>query len=679
MVGEGRGGGTKRPTGVIAAYGWWPSPWSAAEVAAGKVSRSGLTAAGGHVLWTESRPREAGRQVVVGSVAGGPVVDLSPAGASVRSRVHEYGGGAATATVTALFYVDQSDQHWYRVPLRGDGRPEPLASSGTDARYADGRVTPSGRWLLSIEEDPGADVGRRRLVAVAARGGGPVVGLVEGRDFVAAPRPSPDGQWLAWVAWDHPSMPWDSSELWVAPMEEHEGTVSLGAPSQVAGGAGVSVGQAGWSDDGSLRFVDDRSGWWLPRLVAPLGWTTSAPVGVPLAATDAEFHAPDWILGQSTIAELADGSIVARMRRDGRDHLVHLRPGPLGRHHPGWTLEEIDQPCVTITGVVTAPVSAPVAGADSGADALTSVVISGSTPTEAHCVLGLPSADGGGVRRLSAPPERIPRDDEVSYAVPFGAAGREHRVPGLFYPPVAPDSVGPPGTRPPLVLFCHGGPTGAAEPGFDPVVQYFTSHGLAVAWVDYRGSAGYGRAYRRSLDGAWGLADVEDAAAFATALVDAGLVDGSRLAVRGTSAGGLTALGAVAGTRRFAGAVSWYGVTDLEALAAETHDFEARYLDSLVGPLPEASARYRERSPLRHPERISGAVLLLQGSEDPIVPVAQARTFAAALEAAGADCRLVVFEGESHGFRQAATIEAALAAELAFYRELFDAGVSPGA
>ena len=258
--------------------------------------------------------------------------------------------------------------------------------------------------------------------------------------------------------------------------------------------------------------------------------------------------------------------------------------------------------------------------------------------------------------------------------VPAGArvaATPTHDVPGLYFPPTNPDVTPEPGRLPPLVVFCHGGPPAAAEPGYDPVVQFLTSRGIAVAAVDYRGSTGYGREYRDALRGGWGEADVDDCVAFARSLADAGLVDGGRMAIRGTSAGGLTALSALVRSRVFAGAVAWYGVTDLAALAADTHDFESRYTDRLVGPLPEAAATYRDRSPLHHTADLVGRVLLLQGSDDPIVPLDQAERFAAELRAGGAACELRVFPGEGHGFRAASTIEAALDAELGFYRSLF--------
>jgi dipeptidyl aminopeptidase/acylaminoacyl peptidase len=263
-------------------------------------------------------------------------------------------------------------------------------------------------------------------------------------------------------------------------------------------------------------------------------------------------------------------------------------------------------------------------------------------------------------------------DGDVAGAEPFVAASPAGPIPGFFYPPTNAAARGPEGSGPPLVVFCHGGPTGAAEPGFDPVVQFFTSRGLAVAAVNYRGSSGYGRGYRRSLEGLWGVADVDDCTAYAVALAEAGRVDGAHLAIRGTSAGGLTALGALVRTEAFRGAASWYGVTDLQALATDTHDFESRYMDGLVGPLPAAADVYRLRSPLYHPDAVTGAVLLLQGADDPVVPPDQSERFAEALSAHGVRCTLEVFAGESHGFRRAETIEACLTAELRFYRSLFD-------
>ena len=610
-------------------------------------------------------------------------VDLSPLGASVRSRVHEYGGGAATVAAGALFYVDQDDQAWHRVDLVGAGPPVRLGGDpppGGSVRHADGRPTVDGRWLVSVQEVLGPDGTAHRLVVMPADGPGRTSALVDDGDFVAAPRPSPDGRWLAWVTWDHPDMPWDSSRLQVAPLSGGDDPPVVGDPVTLAGGPGVSVGQPRWSADGSLLFVDDRSGWWLPYRL-PACCLTGAGVGggagggpgrgggpvrgdaVPLVADQAEYHEPDWVFGQHSFDELADGSLVAVRRAGGRDRLVVLRPPDAGPDRGGWSCSEVGQPCVSLTAVVV-PEGGP-------------AVVVGSTPTESQVVMAVDLSGVVAPLRLSAPPAVPVTPDRASVSVPRTGASGEHPVPGLFFPPVNPD-VAPDGAPPPLVVFCHGGPTSSAGAGYDPVVQFLTSRGIAVAAVDYRGSSGYGRSYRELLRGAWGESDVDDCVAYAESLAADGLVDGDRMAIRGTSAGGLTALAALIRARCFAGAVAWYGVTDLLALATDTHDFESRYMDGLVGPLPGAEATYRDRSPVHHAGELGGRVLLLQGSEDPVVPLSQAEQFADELRDGGAACQLIVFEGESHGFRRSDTIEAALTAELRFYRELFAPGSTDG-
>ena len=659
--------------------GWWPSAWTAAQVASGKVSRAGLQADRGWVYWTESRPGEGGRQVVVGVDPGAdvPVVrtDVSPPGVSVRSRVHEYGGGAATVADGVLYYVDQDDQDWYRVdvrptagaagaPIGATGDPVRLNSTGSGpVRHADGRTTADGRWLVSVQEEVTGASAVHRVVAVPTDGSTATVVLVDRGGFVAAPRPSPDGRWLAWCTWGHPDMPWDAARLVVAPLSEGPDGLQLGPVTEVAGGNGVAVGQPRWMADGGLVFVDDRTGWWLPYRVAPGAWSDPRESPVPVVAlvdprTEEEFHGPDWVFGLHTFDEGPDGSLAARVGTGGRDRLVVLRPPSSGPDAGPWTRTGVDQPCVSLAGVVRP-------------DA-TSVVVHGTTPTEAHAVFAVTLDGSRPPQRLSAPPAVETPPDRASHSVPRTAVVGDHRVPGLFFPPTNPDVSIDDGAPPPLVVFCHGGPTAASEPGYDPTVQFLTSRGIAVAAVDYRGSTGYGRHYRDLLAGTWGEGDVDDCVAFARALAEDGLVDGTRLAIRGGSAGGLTALAALIRSRVFAGAVAWYGVTDLEALARDTHDFESRYMDRLVGPLPEAVEVYRDRSPIHHAADLVGRVLLLQGADDPIVPLDQAERFAERLRAGGTDVELIVFDGESHGFRRAETIEAALEAELGFYRRLFD-------
>jgi dienelactone hydrolase len=651
-------------------YGQWPSPLTAGQVAAGRRSRSGLATDGDALYWLESRPEDGGRQVLVRAVPGGRPEDVSPAGTSVRSRVHEYGGGAYCLLPAAgsVAYVDQADQRVYRLD---PGRPPvaltPPPPAGTEWRHGD--LSAAGQWVLAVREVHAGGTVRRAIVAVALDGappdtaldGGPgevvppdeVTVLVDGREFFAAPRArsGPDAV-VAWVCWDHPDMSWDASELWVGDLVAGpDGRPAVTGSRRVAGGRAAvagpddeSVGQPTWLADGSLLFVSDAGGWWQP-------WRWAPAEGARRLVDDAaEYHGPDWQLGQATLAELADGRIACRRRHAGVDQVGTIAAA-------GGPFEPLDQPCVAVDAVVGHRGRA----AWLGATAAAAPTVWWDGPTGPS-----PCVDGG-------PALLDPAD--VAAAEPFELAGRNGRtVHGLFYRPALRGVRGPDGDRPPLVVFCHGGPTGNAGAGFDPVVQLFTTRGFAVAAVDYAGSTGYGRDYRRALWGEWGVADVDDCVDAARQLAADGLVDGARLAIRGGSAGGLTALAALVRSDTFAAAASWYGVTDLLALAASTHDFEARYLDRLVGPLPAAAAEYRRRSPVHRVDEIDAAVLVLQGLDDPVVPPSQATAMVDALVERGRRCEYLAFPGEAHGFRRAETTEAALRAELAFYQEVLGLG-----
>jgi dienelactone hydrolase len=659
-------------------YGQWPSPLTAAQVAAGRRSRSGLATDGEALYWLESRPDDDGRQVLVRAEPGGPAEDVSPAGTSLRSRVHEYGGGAYCLLPApgSVAYVDQADQRVYRLDAgRAPVALTPPPPAGTEWRHGD--LSAAGPWVLAVRETLTGDTVRRAIVAVDLDGapsdgaldGGPgeavppneVTVLVDGRDFFAAPRARLDGAdvgrdpttaTVAWVGWDHPDMSWDASELWVGDLGAGpDGRPAVTGSRRVAGGRAAvagpddeSVGQPTWLADGSLLFVSDAGGWWQP-------WRWAPAEGARRLVDDAaEYHGPDWQLGQATLAELADGRIACRRRHAGLDQVGTFAAG-------GGPFEPLDQPCVAVDAVVGHRGSAAWLGAT--AVAVPTVWWDGPTGPS-------PCVDRG-------PGLLDPAD--VAAAEPFELAGRTGRtVHGLFYRPVLGGVRGPDGDRPPLVVFCHGGPTGNAGAGFDPVVQFLTTRGFAVAAVDYAGSTGYGRDYRRALWGEWGVADVDDCVDAARHLVADGLVDGARLAIRGGSAGGLTALGALVRSDTFAAAASWYGVTDLLALAASTHDFEARYLDRLVGPLPAATAEYRRRSPVHRVDEIDAAVLVLQGLDDPVVPPSQATAMVDALVERGRRCEYLAFPGEAHGFRRAETTEAALRAELAFYQEVLGLG-----
>jgi dipeptidyl aminopeptidase/acylaminoacyl peptidase len=420
----------------------------------------------------------------------------------------------------------------------------------------------------------------------------------------------------------------------------------------VAGGAAESVGQPGWRADRTLRFVSDRTGWWQPY-VHP-GTPERTATAVACIEEDAEFHSPDWVLGQSTMAELADGTLAARRTTHGRDDIVLLR----GSEEAPRILS---QPCVSVSALCVHGDEVALLG--STEDTPTSVWTCTVPLADATHAAAAPSA---GALRPTAP--RALGSDDVARGESFTLTGRRGKaVYGTLYRPVLAGTRGPGETRPPLLVSCHGGPTSCCQAGLDLTVQYFTTRGFAVACVDYAGSSGYGRAHREALRGRWGEADSEDCLDAALFLAARGDVEAARMGIRGGSAGGMTALNALAAGEGFGACVAWYGVTDLLALAATTHDFEAHYTDTLIGPLPEAKDLYEARSPVNRAAAMTGSVLLLQGTEDAVVPPDQAERMRDALVRVGTACDLRFFEGEGHGFRRADTLTACLEAELAFY------------
>jgi dipeptidyl aminopeptidase/acylaminoacyl peptidase len=471
--------------------------------------------------------------------------------------------------------------------------------------------------------------------------------LAQGHDFYGAPRLDTATQRLVVVAWDHPDMPWDATELWVGTLRTDgarwsvEDAVSVGAHRL----AGSSVDQPVWLDAQTIGFVADAEGWWQP-------WRCR--IGEPpvrLHELDAEFQGPAWGLGQHTLVALGPDELACIWRRDGVDHIATLTVGG--------ELTELAQPCVVATSLCAH---------DGG------VAWLGETPDAPGGVWWSPLATGGDgdpvAVRVSGPASPLEIDDvSVAVAVSVPTAGGRP-VHANFYPPRHSGWEGPGGDAPPLIVHCHGGPTASADGGFDPLVQMFTTRGFAVATVNFAGSTGYGREYRRALDGQWGVADIDDCVEVARWLAQSGRVDGRKMAIRGGSAGGLTALGALVRADVFAAAVSWYGVTDLMGLVATTHDFESSYTDRLIGPLPASAALYEARSPLNRVAEVTGAVLLLQGEEDPVVPADQTRRMAEALRARGVRCEAQYFAGESHGFRRADTLIACFEAELRFYGEV---------
>jgi dipeptidyl aminopeptidase/acylaminoacyl peptidase len=650
---------------TTARYGRWASPFAAADVARAKVSLSELCSDGEALYWLESRPAEAGRVVLV-RAGNGTISDHSPPGVSIRSRVNEYGGGALSLVPGhapgAFAYVDQSDQRVWICdgPAEtgaGDAatKPRPLSAAppeGVVHTHGGLGVTPDGDWVLAVREAHRQDSRgpQRCIVAFGTRAdAAPECVVLEGHDFFGAPRVDSTGERLAVVAWDHPDMPWDASQLLVVSLARHgepgSSTASLralGQPRVVAGGPDESVGQPVWGHDGRLRFVSDRAGWWQP-------YCDADPAPVRLADTAAEFHGPDWVLGQSTFAELRAGSLAARMTTSGRDALVIVDPVPGA---DGTSVPRVlEQPCVSIAAVC---------------EHQGGLALIGTTPDTPSTVWVWRAETRPVPIRPPAATALGPAD--VAVGEPFDLEGRSGRpVYGTLYRPVLSGTEGPRGDSPPLVVWCHGGPTSACQAGLDLTVQFFTTRGFAVACVDYAGSSGYGRDYRCALWGKWGVADSEDCLDAALHLAARGDVDSGRLAIRGSSAGGMTALNALAAGEGFGACASWYGVTDLMGLVATTHDFEAHYTDRLIGPLPGAEHLYDERSPRNQAPAMRGSVLLLQGTEDAVVPPSQAEGMRESLDAAGVRCDLRFFEGEGHGFRRADTLTDCLEAELAFY------------
>jgi dipeptidyl aminopeptidase/acylaminoacyl peptidase len=629
---------------TTAPYGSWASPISAELVAAGGVSLDEVRVAGGHVYWVEGRPLEGGRQVVCRAAAGSEgAQDLVPEGFNARTRVHEYGGGAYAVAGGTLFFSNFADQRLYRLdPGAGPPRPitqEPPVPAGH--RYADACPTPDGRRLVCVRERHDGGEVVNDLVAVPADGGGPPVVLAAGRDFYATPRVSPDGRRLVWLEWDRPNMPWDGTELKLA---ELAGDALAGGPVAVAGGPGESVFQPAWRPDGVLHLVSDRTGWWNLYRVGPAGELE------PLCPAEEEFGHPQWVFGMATYAFLP-GDRIACIH--GRGPMQRL--GVLG---PGGSLTDLDLPFTSFQPPQLHAVGDRLACLAGGPARATAVVV--IDPAGGQVEVLRSSED----RELD--PGHLSAPEPIEF--PTGGGRTAH---ALYYPPANKDFQGPQGQRPPLVVASHGGPTAGVSSGLHVGYQFFTSRGIAVVDVDYGGSTGYGRAYRRRLDGQWGIVDVDDCVAAARHLAERGDVDPARLAIRGGSAGGYTTLCALTFRDDFSAGASYFGVADAAALARDTHKFESRYLDRLIGPWPEAEARYRERSPIHHTERLSCPVILLQGLEDEVVPPAQAEMMAAALDAKGIPYAYLPFAGEQHGFRQAAHIRRALEAELYFYGRVF--------
>lgn len=626
---------------TTAPYGSWPTPFTSALVVAGAVRLGELAVDGDDVLWAEGRPAEGGRTQIVRRHPDGTTADLLPGDMNARTAVHEYGGGGWWTRDGVLWFANWADQRLYR--LAPDADPVPLTPEPATPRadrFTDGDLSPDGSWIVCVRErhhGPSAAEVVNEIVRLDADIPGEPEVLVSGSDFVAAPRLSPDGGTLAWLRWNHPSMPWDATELVVRDLDTGEELV-------IAGGPDESVLEPRWSADGSLWFVSDRSDWWNLYRYTP-GTDIATVVRV-----DAEIGVPHWQFAPARYVVAADGSVVFARSRRGYDGLA--------RRAPDGTLTELDTPFSRVGAVRAAPDG--------------SVLVVAGSPTREAGVYRVDPTTGAVTETLRAPrdlgvdPGFVSVPEHITFPSDDGRTAH-----ALFYPPTHPEFGGPEGERPPLIVEIHGGPTAAASPVFATGVQYWTSRGFAVVDVNYGGSTGYGRAFREELKGQWGIVDVADCLAAARHLARTGRVDGERLTIRGGSAGGFTTLAALAREDTpFAAGADHFGVADLEALARDTHKFESRYLDGLVGPYPAAREVYVERSPIHHVDRFTRPLIVLQGSEDAVVPPAQSETIVDALRDRKVPVAYLLFDGEQHGFRRAENIRRALDAELSFYGQV---------
>jgi dipeptidyl aminopeptidase/acylaminoacyl peptidase len=667
----------------VAPYGSWRSPVTARVIAEGGVGINLPQSVGASLYWVELRPTENGRYVVVRRAPDGETADVTPEGRSARTLVHEYGGGMYVAFRNAsggesVIFSDQADQRLYRQDLDGAGGREPAGWSApvplTAAppaerahRYADGRVTPDGRTLVTVRERHEADgTVVNDLVSLPTDGSAEPRVVASGHDFYAAPRVSADGRRVAWLSWDHPRMPWDGTELWAA---ELAGDGRVTGERLVAGGPDESILQPLWSPSGELWFASDRTGWYNLYAVS-LGQddgaaTTSGssgdkPQSCPLGVREAESAGVPWVFGLQHYTFLEDGRLVTAFTEDGSDRLAVLDAPAADEAHEGGQLRDLASPYSAVYSL------APLGGR---------IGLVGATHTEGSQVVVVDPDDAGPTSAAAAydvvrrgrpvpiDPAYISRPEAIDFPTDGGLTAHAN-----YYRPTSPDARAPEGELPPLLVIVHGGPTSSHLAMLDLDVQYWTSRGIAVVDVNYGGSTGYGREYRERLKGEWGVIDTVDAINAARYLIARGDADPARVGIRGGSAGGYTTLNALTRYDFFTAGASLFGLADLESFATGgTHKFESQYLESLVGPYPERRDVYRERSPIHHVDDITCPVILLQGLEDAIVPHMQADIIVEALRRKGLPFAYLPFDGEQHGFRKAESIIRAEEAELYFY------------
>lgn len=634
------------PQKIIASFGSWKSPITSDRIVSESigVAVSSLTIEA--VYWLETRPSERGRSVVVKRLNDGTITDITPPPYNARTRVHEYGGGAVLVDKDTVYFSNFVDQRLYQV--NSGTAPVPVTPE-TPLRYADCLMDSARERIICVREDHRESSTQHNhneavnsITALYLDGSYRQEVLVTGNDFYASPRVNPDGTQLAWLTWCHPNMPWDGTDLWIADIQADGKLVNS---KWVAGGPSESIFQPEWSPDGALTFVSDRTGWWnIYRRSNDEQHTVKC-----LLQAEVEYGLPQWVFGMSTYVYASPSQIACIYTQNGNDFLgiVDINTGQL---------THLDIDYTSLSGIKVMDNHLLFRGASAN---LPGAVVLYDLNTGTFETLKTSNTLQIDAAYLSIPePVTFPTEDNLNaYA--------------LYYPPKNPDYIAPEGEKPPLLVISHGGPTGATKSALDLRIQFWTSRGFAILDVNYGGSTGYGRAYRERLNGQWGIVDVDDCANGALYLAEHGCVDKNRLAIRGGSAGGYTTLSALAFRNVFHSGASYYGVSDLEALALDTHKFESRYLDHLIGPYPERKDLYIQRSPIHNTAGLNCPMIFFQGSEDRVVPPNRAQMMVEALIQKKLPVAFIQFEGEQHGFRQATSIKRALDAELYFYGQIF--------
>ncbi len=622
----------------IRSYGSWKSPITSDRVVTATVRFGQIGLDGEDIYWLEQRPEEQGRNVIVKFASDGKQYEQTPTPFNVRTRVHEYGGGAFTVNKGVIFFSNFSNQRLFQ--QIGNTEPQPITIEGP-YRFADAIVDEKRNRLICVREDhtlPEPEP-MNSIVSISLTNESSGETLVSGDDFYSNPRLSPEGNKLAWLSWNHPNMPWDGTQLWIGGLNRDG---SLEAAKKIAGSASESIFQPEWSPDGELFFVSDKTGWW--NLYRFRNNRVES-----LTAKEAEFGMPQWIFRMSTYDFISESQLVCSYFEKGKWKLalLDLQNG---------LLVPLDLPFKHIEGV--------------RANRRHIVFIAGS-PILPNSVVRLE------VEKLKT--EILKKSVDVKLDASFLSRPEAIEFPtengktayAYYYAPQNRDYVGPEKEHPPLIVKSHGGPTASTSISLDLKIQFWTSRGFAVLDVNYGGSTGYGRVYRQRLDGAWGVVDVQDCINAAKYLAQQGCIDADRVAIVGGSAGGYTTLAALTFHDFFQAGASYYGISDLETLTQDTHKFESRYLDRLIGPYPEQQALYQARSPIHFTEKLSCPIILFQGLEDRVVPPNQAEMMVATLRQKGLPVAYLAFEGEQHGFRKAENIKRTLEAELCFYSKIF--------